>query len=482
MTSFIRNKMNNIIKYSLFLLAGSYFSSVAAEKEKVNVVFILADDLGYGDLSCYGQEKFQTPNIDELAHHGMRFTQCYSGTTVSAPSRCSLVTGKHTGHACIRGNGSVNPNYEVALPDSCNTIFEIFKKAGYITGAFGKWGLGEVGSSGDPNKQHVDTFYGYNSQLLAHNYYPDHMWNNNQRIEFPENYNGKFGTYSQDLIHKNALKFIDTNYNDPFFFFFPYVLPHAELLVPEDSIIQKFRGMYPEKPYHGVDSGALFRKGGYCSQVYPRATFAAMVYRYDVYVGQIIAKLKEKGIYDNTIVIFTSDNGPHREGGADPEFFNSNGIYKGIKRDLYEGGIRVPFIFSWPGLVEEGTVSDHVCTFWDMMPTFNEIVKGQSINTDGISILPTVLGNNIQKKHDYLYFEFHEQGGSQAIRKENWKLLHLNIQQEARYELYNIASDPAEIHNVIDLYPEKFDELRILMEKAHRYDANWPLLPSEFMK
>lgn len=470
-------KTRNISYYSICLLtAGNVFSAVAKEKgQKTNVVFILADDLGYGDLSCYGQERFQTPNIDELAQRGMRFTQCYSGTTVSAPSRCSLVTGLHTGHACIRGNSSVNPDYEVALPTGTNTIFKIFKEAGYATGAFGKWGLGEVGTTGDPNKQYVDTFFGYNSQLLAHNYYPDHLWENEKRIDYPENANGAYGTYSQDEIHKHALKFIDDNKEEPFFLFIPYVLPHAELLVPEDSIIQKFRGMYPEKPHHGTDSGPMFRKGGYCSQVYPHATFAAMVYRYDVYVGQIIARLKELGLYDNTLIIFTSDNGPHREGGADPEFFNSNGIYRGLKRDLYEGGIRVPMIAAWPGHIEEGSVSDHACAFWDMMPTFADVVNRKQVSGDGISILPTLQGKGVQKAHDYLYFEFHEMNGRQSILKGNWKLLQLDIQKSPRYELYNIAADPSELHNVIDRYPEKVAELKRLMEQAHVKDANWPL-------
>lgn len=472
--------MKNKISLWAICLAGAGCSLTATAKDKTNVVFILADDLGYGDLSCYGQEKFRTPNIDELAQRGMRFTQCYSGTTVSAPSRCSLVTGMHTGSACIRGNGSVNPDYEVALPADINTIFRIFKNAGYATGAFGKWGLGEVGSTGDPNKQGVDTFYGYNSQLLAHNYYPDHMWDNGKRVDFPENADGKYGTYSQDLIHKNALKFIDDNQDKPFFLFIPYVLPHAELLVPEDSIIRKFRGMYPEMPHKGVDAGPMFRKGGYCSQVYPHATFAAMVYRYDVYVGQIMAKLKELGLDENTLVVFTSDNGPHREGGADPEFFNSNGIYRGIKRDLYEGGIRVPFIASWPGHIEEGGVSDHICAFWDMMPTFNDLVKGKPVQCDGISIYPTLTGEKGQKEHDYVYFEFHEMKGRRSIRKGNWKLLHLNIRKEPVYELYNIAADPSENNNVINRYPEKVAELKTLMEQAHKKDANWPLLPEEF--
>jgi len=225
----------------------------------------------------------------------------------------------------------------------------------------------------------------------------------------------------------------------------------------------------------------MFRKGGYCSQVYPHATFAAMVYRYDVYVGQIVAKLKELGLYDNTLIIFTSDNGPHREGGADPEFFNSNGIYRGIKRDLYEGGIRVPMIAAWPGQIEEGTISHQPCAFWDMMPTFAEVIHTKKApECDGISILPTLKGEKGQKQHDYFYFEFHEMNGRQAIIRGNWKLILLDIQKSPKYELYNIAADPSEVHNMIDRNPEKFAELKTLMEQVHTKDTNWPLLPAEF--
>ena len=319
----------------------------AAAQQKPNVVFILADDLGYGDLSCYGQEKFETPNIDRIAQNGMRFTQCYSGTTVSAPSRSCLLTGMHSGHTYIRGNIELDPEGQYPLPENAYTFFHAFKDAGYKTAAFGKWGLGFIGSTGDPKKQGCDTFYGYNCQLLAHSYYPDHLWDNDQRVELKDNVlevqYGK-GTYSQDLIHGKALEFLDKmSADEPFFMWYPTIIPHAELIVPEDSIIKKFRGKFPEKPYKGVEPGNPgFRKGGYCTQFYPHATFAAMVTRLDVYVGQIIDKLKEKGLYDNTIIIFASDNGPHMEGGADPDFFNSNGIYRGYKRDLYEGGIRVP--------------------------------------------------------------------------------------------------------------------------------------------
>lgn len=470
------------------LLGLSVSGQVAAQKKKVeknvkpNVVFILADDLGYGDLGCYGQEKFETPNIDKLAQAGMRFTQCYSGTTVSAPSRSCLLTGTHSGHTPIRGNVELEPEGQFPLPEDTRTIFRSFKEAGYKTATFGKWGLGFVGSTGDPLKQGVDRFYGYNCQLLAHSYYPDHLWDNDQRVELTDNVAevpyGQ-GTYSQDLIHSKALDFLDhTTSDEPFFMFYPTILPHAELIVPEDSIIRKFRGKYPETPYKGVDDGPAFRKGGYCSQVYPRATFAAMIYRLDVYVGQLVQKLKERGLYDNTMIIFTSDNGPHREGGADPDFFNSNGIWRGYKRDLYEGGIRVPMIVSWPKRIPEGVETNLMCSFWDMMPTFEELLnpKGVSQKQDGISILPLLENRKGQKEHDYLYFEFMEMNGRQAVRQGAWKLVHLDIRGKSpSYELYNLASDPSEKHDLSGKYPEKVNELKAILQTAHVEDPAWPL-------
>ena len=446
-------------------------------QQKPNVVFILADDLGYGDLSCYGQDKFLTPNIDNLALSGTRFTRSYSGTTVSAPSRSSLLTGLHTGHTPIRGNKEMQPEGQFPLPDSTFTLFDLFKNAGYVTGAFGKWGLGQPGSSGDPNNQGVDEFFGFNCQMLAHNYYPSHLWHNQTKIELPDNENGQFGTYSQGLIQEKTLEFIEKQKDKPFFLYVPMVLPHAELVVPEDSIIQRFRGKFPETAYRGTDSGPYFRKGGYMSQEYPRATHAAMVTRIDVYVGQIIEKLKETGIYENTIIIFTSDNGPHQEGGGDPDFFNSNSIYRGYKRDLYEGGIRVPTIVSWNGNVPEGTESSQPFAFWDYMPTFAELLESDCPNTDGVSVLPTFFGREGQNEHDFLYFEFLEMGGKQAVIQGNWKLLHQNIRDKATWELYNLASDPSENHNVISIYPEKAEELREIMKNARIEDSNWELFP-----
>jgi arylsulfatase A-like enzyme len=472
------------------VLAGSIvpFAGEAQHKsnfrKQPNVVFILADDLGYGDLGCYGQEKFPTPNIDKLAQDGMRFTRFYSGTTVSAPSRSCLLTGTHSGHTPIRGNVELKPEGQYPLPSGTRTFFHDFKSAGYVTGVFGKWGLGFVGSTGDPSQQGVDEFFGFNCQLLAHSYYPSHLWHNDVRIDLPDNTleteYGK-GTYSPDLIHQNALDFIDAAARDekPFFLWYPTVLPHAELIVPEDSIIKKFRGKFPETPFKGCEPGNPgFRKGGYCTQFHPRATFAAMIYRLDVYVGQLVQKLKDEGVYDNTIIIFSSDNGPHQEGGADPDFFNSNGILRGYKRDLYEGGVRVPMIVAWPGHVAPSSQSDLMATFWDLMPTFNDILstKTRVASGDGHSILPTLIGTKGQKEHDFLYFEFQEMGGRQAVIQEAWKLVKLNIRgAQPVYELYNLNSDPSERHNRINDFPGKVADLMKVMESARIDNPDFPL-------
>ena len=464
--------MRRVLTSLLFGVAATSLSS----QQKPNVVFIVTDDLGYADLSSFGQEKFQTPNIDQLALNGTRFTRSYSGTTVSAPSRASLLTGLHTGHTPIRGNMEVQPEGQKPLPANLYTIFTLFKDAGYTTGAFGKWGLGYPGSSGDPVNQNIDQFYGYNCQRMAHNYFPSHLWHNNTKVEFPENDNGGFGAYSQALIQEKTLQFIEEQNDNPFFLFVPMVLPHAELVVPEDSIILNLRGKFPETPYKGTDSGPDFRKGGYMSQDYPRATHAAMVKRIDVYVAQILDKLKEHNLLDNTLIIFTSDNGPHREGGGDPDFFNSNGIYRGYKRDLYEGGIRVPTIISWQGKVAEGKESNFPFAFWDYLPTFADILQTEIKGyTDGVSILPTLTGKGNQDQRDYFYFEFQEMGGRQAVIKGDWKLLHLDIRNGGKYELYNIASDPSENHNIIDQFPDIYEELKTIMKEARMEDPDWPL-------
>ena len=486
------------MNYPLFiggaLLAGYAASQQAAAQTQAknnatsrpNIVFILADDLGYGDLSCYGQQRFSTPNIDAIARSGMRFTQCYSGTTVSAPSRSCLVTGLHSGHTAVRGNMGVKPEGQFPLPAGSAQLFLQLKNAGYTIGVFGKWGLGGIGTSGDPMRQGVDRFYGYNCQTLAHSYYPDHLWDNSTRVDFADNTDAVpygQGTYAPDVIHAEAMKFLDSRKKgEPFMLFYPTTIPHAELIVPEDDIIRNLRGKYPETPFTGIDSGPEFRHGGYCSQKYPHATFAAMVQRLDKYVGEIIGRLHEKGLADNTIVIFASDNGPHLEGGADPDFFNSNGPLRGYKRDVYEGGVRVPMIVSWPGHIAEGVTGDHICAFWDLLATFSDITGSTTpVGSDGISFLPTLEGrNDEQLQHDYLYFEFHEMEGRQAVRCGNWKLVHLNVQgANPRYELYNLADDLGEEHNIIEMHQDVAEQLKVLMRAAHTPDKNWPLLKNE---
>ncbi|MBQ4915327.1 arylsulfatase [Maribacter sp. MMG018] len=438
-------------------------AEIAGDKmvQKPNIIYIIADDLGYGDLSCFGQEKFNTPNIDKLAAEGMVFTQHYAGTSVCAPSRCALMTGMTTGHTVVRGNKELEPEGQYPIPDSTYTVAKALKKAGYVTGAFGKWGLGYPGSEGDPTKQGFDEFYGYNCQRQAHHYYPDHLWSNTDSIVLAGNKNGKKEIYAPNLIQEKTLQFIETNKDNPFFLFVPSVIPHAELAAPED-ILKKYSGKFPpEKPYEG---------GYYGAQETPHAAFAAMIEVLDVQVGEIVKKVEDMGISDNTIIIFTSDNGPHDEGGADPEYFDSNGPLKGIKRDLYEGGIRVPMIAKWPGKIEPNSKTELVSAFWDVLPTFSDIAGVASpSNIDGISFLPTLLGeNDKQKKHEYLYWEFHEMGGRQAIRLGDWKAVRYNVfkSPDAKMELYDLKTDIGETNNIADKHPDVVKKMEGIFNTA----------------
>ena len=435
-----------------------------------NIIYILADDLGYGDLSCFGQDKFQTPNIDKMAEMGVKFTNHYSGATVCAPSRSALMTGMHTGHTPIRGNKEVQPEGQWPMPANTFTLAEMLQRAGYVNGVFGKWGLGYPGSEGDPNFQGFDEFFGYNCQRIAHNYFPWHLWHNQQKIMLKENEGSATGAYAPDLIQENVLDFIENNKDTTFFLFYAAVQPHAELVAPEEYM-KKFRGKFlPEKSYEGVDSGENFRKGPYGSQPEGHAAFAAMVAHLDDMVGEVIEKVRNLGIEENTLIIFTSDNGPHMEGGADPDYFDSNGQLRGYKRDLYEGGIRVPMLAVWPGKIKPGTVSDHVSAFWDVLPTFAEITGSTPpADIDGISFLPALSGQqDLQEKHDYLYWEFHERGGRLALRKEDWKLVHYNVNNvsDTQVELYNLAEDPSEGNNLAELFPDKVKELSALVAGA----------------
>ena len=434
-----------------------------------NIIYILADDLGYGDLGCYGQQKFTTPHLDQLARDGVRFTRHYSGSTVCAPSRSVLMTGLHTGHTPIRGNQSVKPEGQWPLADSVVILAELLKEAGYVTGAFGKWGLGFPDSEGDPVNQGFDLFFGYNCQGYAHRYYPEYLWENQEKVFLPGNDWSTTETYAPDVIQQKTIDFIKQNRDTSFFAYVPIVIPHAELIVPDDEIYQEYLGRYPEEPYTGrpgADYGPEMVIGMYCSQEHPHATFAAMVHRFDNYVGEIVQILEELGITENTLIMFTSDNGPHNEGGADPEFFNSSGGLRGMKRDLYEGGVRVPFIASWPGTIEKGGISDHISAFWDVLPTLSELAGFEVQKTDGISFLPELLGKE-QPTHEFLYWEFHERGGKQAILSDHWKAIRLGVGQDpgGPLELYNLENDPFEENNVADAHPDLVEKFARMMKE-----------------
>lgn len=445
---------------TIMLLAATSCQQKPADKP-MNVIYILADDLGYGDIGCFGQGIIKTPNLDKMAQEGMRFTQHYAGCTVSAPSRGSLMTGLHTGHSQIRGNREVKPEGQYPMESGTFTIARLMKSAGYTTGIFGKWGLGHPNSESTPLKMGFDEFYGYNCQRQAHTYYPAHLYEDDIKVAIPENEAGARQKYSQDLVHDHALNFIRENKDKPFFGYFTYTLPHAELAVPKDSIYEMYEGLFEETPYDA--------RWGYYPCEKPRATFAAMVTRLDWYVGDLFRELKAQGLDQNTLVIFTSDNGPHREGGADPDFFKSYGPLKGTKRDVYEGGIRVPMIAWAPGKVEAGVENTHVSAFWDMMPTLAEMTgENIPVATDGVSFLPTLFSKGEQKEHDYLYWEFHEANGRQAIRKGNWKAMRQNISSKNGpvFELYDLSKDLHEDNNVAAQYPEIAAELNNMLDSV----------------
>jgi arylsulfatase A-like enzyme len=451
-------------------------SNAFAQQQKPNVIFILADDLGYGDLGCYEQKLIHTPNIDLLAAKGIRFTQFYAGTSVCAPSRSSLLTGQHTGHTPIRGNFEIQPEGQLPLPDSAFTMAEMFRQAGYATGCFGKWGLGFIGSSGDPVHQGFDAFYGYNCQRQAHNYFPDHLWDNDQRVKLDNTQTGQ-RQYAPGLIQQRIIRFIDSNQAKPFFLFLSYTLPHAALQLPAgDSIFESYRRQFKEKP-KAIPSN--WDGNGYQPQAYPHAAYAAMVTKLDHYVGNVKNELVKLGIDHNTLIIFASDNGPHREGSNDPGFFNSSGGFRGIKRDLYEGGIREPVIAYWPAVIKTNRTSPLIAAFWDFFPTFADIAgQPRAEHLDGISLLPTLQSKGIQKQHEYLYWEFHEGGGRQAVRAGNWKAVRLNVMKnpDAPVQLFNLARDPGEKEDLSAQNPAVLQKLKAMMKAAHAENTNFPFI------
>lgn len=485
----------------ILLGASMPLAAVAGIRHKVqtqrpNIIFIMCDDMGYGDLHCYGQPYISTPNIDRLANEGMRFTQAYAGAPVSAPSRASLMTGQHTGHTLVRGNKeywqdapmvSYGQNKDYArvgqMPYDPRHIIlpEVMKAAGYRTGLFGKWAGGYEGSCSTPDKRGIDEFYGYICQFQAHLYFPNFLneYSRSQgdtavsRVVLKDNIRWpmsgpdyfKRTQYSADLIHHKAIDWIGKQDDShPFVGFFTYTLPHAELAQPDDSLLEGYkRRFFIDKTWGGQPASR------YNAVEHTHAQFAAMITRLDTYVGEIIAELRRKGLDKNTIVFFTSDNGPHEEGGADPAFFGRDGKLRGLKRQCYEGGIRIPFIVWWPGHVEAGKVNDHQLAFYDIMPTFCELAHMKKIHSfDGISFAPTLLGRAGQRRHPWLYWEFSETD-QMALRMGNWKM----VVVKGKPRLYDLHTDLHEDHDVADLHPDIVKQMVIIILSQHQKSPDY---------
>ncbi len=446
---------------------------IRAGNRKPNVIFILADDLGYNELGSYGQKKIKTPNLDKMAAEGMRFTQHYSGQAVCAPSRCALMTGKHMGHAYIRDNYEIGGGYQFPISEETLTIAEVFKTQGYATGASGKWGLGGPDSVGHPNKQGFDLFYGNLGQVQAHWYYPPYMWKNDQKITFEgnENYTGKY--YSHDFMAAEALQFIRDNKEKPFFLYVPFILPHVSLQVPQDSLDEYLKENWEETP---------FPTSHYAGHDQPRACYAAMITRMDRSVGEIFDLLKELDLDDNTIVFFSGDNGTTYCCGVDYDFFESVGPLRGLKGSLYEGGIRVPLIARWPGKIKPGTQTDLLSAFWDFFPTCCDLIGVKTPgDIDGISMLPTLVGEPQKQKHEYLYWEFRSYGAQQAVRLGKWKGYRKDITKTPNppLELYDLDTDIGEQNNVAASHPDIVAQIEQIMAEAHEYSGYFPILPGE---
>lgn len=499
--------MNRILPFH-FTIAAMLFcpllqqSSVCgADQTAPNIVFILADDLGYGDLGCFGQTKIRTPNLDRLATEGMRLTAHYAGHNVCAPSRCALLSGKHPGHGYIRENrGGLGDDHEGQEPVPAGELQLplTLKKLGYTLGAFGKWGLGPIASTGDPLKQGFDRFFGYNCQAVAHNYYPTHLWDNDTKLELsnpkfaanqklaegvdpalPQSYANFVGKdYAPDLIGEQALRFVRENKDKPFFLYYPTTVPHLALQVPDDSL-KEYLGQFPEEPYKGDH--------GYLPHRTPRAAYAAMITRMDREMGRVFALLKELGLDERTIVIFTSDNGPLYDhlGGTDAEFFNSAGGFRGRKGSFYEGGYREPCIVRWTGKIKPGTTSDRVTGFEDWMPTLLELIGSKDAlpqGLDGFSFAQTLLGQ-AQEPRPFLYRESPGYDGQQSVRVGQWKAIRTNLnprakavnQQPGELELYDLEKDSAETTNVAAQHPDIAANLAAIMKAQHVKSPLWPV-------
>ena len=459
-----------------------------------NIIYMLADDLGYGELGSYGQTKIRTPNLDALAAEGVRFTQHYAGSPVCAPSRGTLLTGLHTGHAQIRDNfevgGYPDPDElgQMPLDSGTYTIGTLLQDAGYVTGAIGKWGLGGRGSLGQPHYQGFDYFFGYLDQQLAHNFYPTHLWRNGERVDLDNEYfsaHQRFegddpsdpaayrryqgNDYSLDVMADDALRFLDEHQDEPFFLYLPFTVPHVALQVPDSSLVE-YDGVFDEEPYLGDPT--------YLPHYRPLSAYAGMITRMDAHIGRILERLDELGLAENTLVVFTSDNGPTYTGGVDAAYFESTAGLRGLKGSVYEGGIRVPFIARWPGRIAPGSTSDQVSAFWDMMPTFADVVGVPAPDdTDGVSLLPALVGEVTAPRHEYLYWEYHGLWrGAQAVRSGRWKGVRLggHDDPDARIELYDLEVDPNETVDRAAEHPDVVARMReIMFSRTESVRAEW---------
>jgi arylsulfatase A-like enzyme len=493
MNSVMANRLTTIVAASLLLLA----SACKTEQPPPNIIYILADDLGYNEIGAYGQQMIKTPTLDQLARDGMRFTQHYSGSPVCAPSRGSLLTGKHTGTAYVRDNfevggwGPDEPEGQLPLLDAEITIAEMLKPAGYATGFVGKWGLGGPDSEGHPNNQGFDRFYGYLCQRIAHNYYPTHLWSDSeadsldngewfaahQTLDAPfatdQEYYDRFAgnDYAPDLMREAAVDFIDQHASDPFFLVFASPVPHLALQVPEESLKE-----YPDS----MDTGP-FLGGPYLPHPRPKAAYAAMITRMDSDIATILERLEAHGIDDNTIVMFSSDNGATYVDGSYPDYFDSVGEFRGLKGSVFEGGIRVPMIVRWPGTVEAGSDTDHVSAFWDVMPTIAEMAGAQiPEGIDGESFLPALRGDTTEKDRSPLYWEYHAFGGMQAVRMGEWKGVRLQIrrQEDSPVLLFNLNDDPSETTDVSAEHPDVVAQIRAFMDaRTPSHLDRWNFIP-----
>ena len=486
-----------MFKICLSLLLALSINTITAQTSKPNIIYIYADDLGYGELGSYGQTKIKTPNLDRMAKEGMRFTQHYSSAPVCAPSRCMLMTGKHPGHSYIRGNyemGGFDDDKEggqMPLHEGAYTVAKMLKERGYNTALVGKWGMGVTGTTGSPLNHGFDYYYGYLDQKQAHNFYPTHLWENDKWDSLNNHFINvhqpikdtvhatdadfnyyKGNDYAPAKMTEKALGFIDKNKNKPFYLYLPYTLPHLSLQAP-DEYVKKYIGLFEEQPYYG--------QKGYAATKYPRSTYAAMISFLDDQVGIIMEKIKKLGLDQNTIIMFSSDNGATFSAGVDSKFFNSVAGLRGLKMDLYEGGISVPFIARWPGKIAPNTVSGHASVQYDIMPTLAALTGKPVPNLDGISLLPTLMGQPAaQKNHPFFYFEYPENGGQLAVRIGNWKGIKRNVRKDpsGAWELFNMETDRYEKNNVAAAHPEL---IREMMEVAQREHIHPHILDWEFI-